>query len=439
MKKLVLLSVALMVIMSITCYALEVNVALGKTYTVDTPFTGAYSDSFRTILTDGDTTYALSSVNICAWPAVQSPRRVNIDLGQILPSIDSVAITNFVAQGSGVRWIFTGEVWGSSAVAGAPYNYAFGIVPTVDPPLDSPYNIATRFTDNITPIIGGYNSCVGWATTGPIKVATLDLGSAKTDILQASIYCGYEPGSGIGLITTARVYGSSDTTGPWNLWGDLTANPDTTNYWAPNWKPPQTFKYTWFGGPKTARYVKFEMDNAGEWLLVTELDIRGGPFTRWGNISAADTTVTEGNRTYSWTGSPQSARYVTVEVEPIGTWDILALSEIGVYASQPPTISPKIWAMKPNTNKLFTATGGAPIGGTHYIWSSNSTAVGYFADTTVGLFTAVGIGSATITVTDADGLFDTAVVTVAPTSAPMAIEPEATIIYQRKLMPELME
>jgi hypothetical protein len=244
------------------------------------------------------------------------------------------------------------------------------------------------------------------------------------------------------LLTTARVFGSSaSATGPWEEWGSLIGdNLDTTiGYWGGGWVPPRTYKYTWFGGPKSAQWIKFEMANASGWLLVTELDVRGGPFTRWGNISTNDTTVIEGNRTYSWAGSPQSARYVTVELEPLSTWNWLGVSEIGVFAQQPPTVSPKIWSMKPGTTKLFTATGGAPIGGTHYIWSSSSTAVGFFPDTTVGLFTAAGVGSATITVTDADGLFDTAVVTVAPTSAPIVIEPDSMVIYQRRMIPELTE
>jgi hypothetical protein len=188
MKKLVLLSVALMVIMSITSYALEVNVALGKTYSVFTPFYIPYDDLAGTILTDGDTTYTLTSAYVAGWNALQSPRRINIDLGQILPSIDSVAITNFVSQGSGVWWISTGEVWGSSSLSGPPTNYAHGIVPTCVPPVMGSYNVPARFTDDKTPVIGGYASCVGWNNdtaayppdSGPgIKVATLAYHGAR--------------------------------------------------------------------------------------------------------------------------------------------------------------------------------------------------------------------------------------------------------------------
>jgi hypothetical protein len=84
--------------------------------------------------------------------------------------------------------------------------------------------------------------------------------------------------------------------------------------------------------------------------------------------------------------------------------------------------------------QIFGANGGtAP-----YTWMSSDTAVGSI-DANSGLFTALSIGSTTITATDDDGFTATAIANVVSTRAPIMVEPQSVIIQRSIQFGELYE
>jgi hypothetical protein len=112
-----------------------------------------------------------------------------------------------------------------------------------------------------------WTNCDGWEGGSPTPYNLIvDLGSAKTDIRSAGVFDLTDYGSSIGEISTARVYGSSDTTGAWTLWGNLKCWDNGTT-WGPH-------LWAWSSGSnKTARWVKFEMYPSlpGWWFLLSEV------------------------------------------------------------------------------------------------------------------------------------------------------------------------
>ncbi|MDI6783611.1 MAG: hypothetical protein QME64_05885 [bacterium] len=135
--------------------------------------------------------------------------------------------------------------------------------------------------------------------------------------------------------------------------------------------------------------------------------------------------------------------YIGRRTNPVGNrayFDDITLGLPG--AMPPPIVMPSVASVNPGQNKSFSATGGVPfLNGIneYYIWSSSDTTIGYFADSTNGIFNAVDTGSVTLTAIDEVGGIGNATVLVTPTQAGLVTEVEPVYIHQTKRLWEIME
>jgi hypothetical protein len=120
---------------------------------------------------------------------------------------------------------------------------------------------------------------------------------------------------------------------------------------------------------------------------------------------------------------------VSTSLQPPGA-EVISWYDDVVFKDLPPVIevTPSSANISLGDTKIFGANGGtAP-----YTWTSSDTSIGSI-DAVSGLFTALSLGTTTITATDDDGFTGTASAVIIATKAPIFSEPQSVIIH--RMMP----